>query len=128
MEDVADKLKRLAGRQTMRLTHYGRKSGKPYEVTIWFAVARDTVYLATANVNRQWVRNVKKTPRVKLTIGGEMFEGEARFLEGPAERERVTAMMKRKYWLFLPVFVIGQLLSVAGIMKDKTGAFEVRLA
>jgi deazaflavin-dependent oxidoreductase (nitroreductase family) len=128
MEDVSDKLKRLAGRHTVQLTHYGRKSGKPYKVTIWFAVGGDTVYLATANVNRQWVRNVKKTPRVKLTIGGETFEGDARFLEGPAERERVTAMMRRKYWLFLPVFVIGQFLAAIGIMKDKTGAFEVRLA
>jgi len=72
-----ERLDSVAKRQTVRLTHYGRKSGKPYEVTIWFAVDGDHVYVGTANVNRQWVRNVQKTPQVKLTIGGEMFEGGA---------------------------------------------------
>ncbi len=32
------RLKQLAGKQTLILTHYGRKSGKPYEVKIWFVV------------------------------------------------------------------------------------------
>lgn len=46
------RLKAVAGRQTLTLTHYGRTSGKPYDVTIWFAVAGDksprsvTVYRA----------------------------------------------------------------------------------
>ena len=43
------RLKRVAGRQTTTLTHYGRKSGKPYEVTIWFVLKGDKVYLGTAN-------------------------------------------------------------------------------
>jgi hypothetical protein len=59
---VTERLKRIAGRQTLRLTHYGRKSGKPYEVTIWFAVDGDRLYLLTANVTRQWVRNALPTP------------------------------------------------------------------
>src|SRR5271167_4426359 len=36
--DVLNRLRRVAGRQTLTLTHYGRKSGKPYEVTIWFVL------------------------------------------------------------------------------------------
>jgi hypothetical protein len=40
------RLKAVAGRQTLTLTHYGRKSGKPYDVTIWFAVEGDKVYTA----------------------------------------------------------------------------------
>jgi deazaflavin-dependent oxidoreductase (nitroreductase family) len=91
-----ERLDSVAKRQTVRLTHYGRKSGKPYEVTIWFAVDGDHVYVGTANVNRQWVRNVQKTPQVKLTIGGEMFEGAARFLTGRAEHERAKSIMGRK--------------------------------
>src|ERR1700730_2284945 len=65
------RLKAVAGRQTLTLTHYGRKSGKPYNVTIWFAVEGDKVYIGTANVNRQWVRNVQKKPRIRLAVGGE---------------------------------------------------------
>ena len=29
------RLRRVAGKQTTRLTLYGRKAGKPHEVTIW---------------------------------------------------------------------------------------------
>jgi len=51
---VADRLAQVANASTLRLTHYGRRSGKPYEVTIWFMVEGETVYFATANRKRQW--------------------------------------------------------------------------
>jgi len=75
------RLKRLAGRSTLILTHYGRKSGKPYEVTIWFVVDGDKVFIGTADVRHQWIKNVQKNPRIKLSVGGEKFEAEARFLD-----------------------------------------------
>src|ERR1035441_8928863 len=65
--NVLTRLNRVAARQTVTLTHYGRKSGKPCDVTIRFVVEDDKVYIGTANVNRQWVRNVQKTPQVKLS-------------------------------------------------------------
>ena len=122
------RLKAVAARQTLTLTHYGRKSGKPYDVTIWFVVDGDKVYIGTANVNRQWVRNVQKTPRVKLSIGAETFDGTARFLADRAEHERAMAMVRRKYWMFWPVIAVGRILTAIGVMRDKTGAFEVVLA
>src|ERR1700686_3367773 len=97
------RLKAVAGRRTLTLTHYGRKSGKPYDVTIWFAVEDDKVYIGTANVNRQWVRNVRKTPRIRLAVGGEKFEGEAHFLAESTERERAMAAIRRKYWMYRPL-------------------------
>ena len=45
------RLKRVAGKQTMTLTHYGRKTWKPHEVTIWFVLDDDKLYIGTANVN-----------------------------------------------------------------------------
>jgi deazaflavin-dependent oxidoreductase (nitroreductase family) len=122
------RLKAVTGRQTLTLTHYGRKSEKPYDVTIWFAVEGDKVYIGTANVNRQWVRNVQKTPRIRLAVGGERFEGEARFLAERAERERAMAAIRRKYWMYRPLIALGQILTAIGVMRDKTGAFEVVLA
>jgi deazaflavin-dependent oxidoreductase (nitroreductase family) len=124
---LSERLKRVAGRQTLRLTHYGRKSGQPFEVTIWFVARGDKVYLGTANVSRQWVRNVKKNPRVVLSIGAEKFEGNARFLEDAAERDRAMAMVRRKYWVFLPMIAFAQFLAALGILKNVTGAFEVTL-
>jgi len=111
----------------VKLTHYGRKSGKPYDVTIWFVVEGDRVYLGTANVNRQWVRNVQKTPTVHLLIGSEHFEGQARFITDPVEHQRTTARMRRKYWMYWPVFAVVQVLKPLGLVKDQTGSFEVIL-
>lgn len=121
------RLNRVARRSTVRLTHYGRKSGKAYEVTIWFMVDGDKVYLGTANVGRQWVRNVKKTPRVRLSIGGEVFDGEARFLTDLAELQHVKALMRRKYWIYRPASAVSRLLESLGLLRDRTGAFEVTL-
>ena len=121
------RLKRLAGKQTVVLTHYGRKSGKPYEVKIWFVVEGDRVFIGTANVQRQWVQNVQKNPRIKLSVGGEKFEAEARFLVDPAERDRALAAMGRKYWMYSPIFILGKMLTALGLMRNTTGAFEVEL-
>ncbi len=121
------RLKRLAVKSTLVLTHYGRKSGKPYEVTIWFVVDGDRVFIGTANVERQWVRNVQKNPRIKLAVGGEKFEAEARFLADPAERDRALSAMGRKYWMYSPIFALGKMLIAIGLMRNRTGAFEVTL-
>ena len=125
---AVERLKRVAGKHTLKLTHYGRKTGKPYGVTIWFIGDRDKIYLTTGNVNRQWVKNVKQTPRVRLSVGGETFDGEARFLDDPAERDRVMSMAMRKYWMFLPMIAVWRLLAALGIVQFATGAFEVRLS
>jgi len=121
------RLRRVAGKQTTRLTHYGRKTGKPHEVTIWFVLDGDRLYIGTANVKRQWVRNVQKTTQVRLSIGGENFEGNARFLTDRAEHERAMAAIRRKYWMFRPIIELGRALSAIGLMRDNTGSFEVAL-
>ena len=122
------RLRQVAGKQTTRLTHYGRKTGKPHEVTIWFVLDGDRLYIGTANVNRQWVQNVQKTPQVKLSIAGENVEGTARLLTDCAKHERAMAAIRRKYWMFRPIIELGRFLAAIGLMRDKTGSFEVLLA
>jgi deazaflavin-dependent oxidoreductase (nitroreductase family) len=122
------RLRRVAGKQTTRLTHYGRKTGKPHEVTIWFVLDRDRLYIGTANVNRQWVRNVQKTPKISLHIGNEKFEGNARFLADRAEHECAMAAIRRKYWMFRPIIALGRFFTAIGLMRDHSGSFEVTLA
>ena len=122
------RLRLVAGKQTTRLTHYGRKTGKPYEVTIWFVLDGDRLYIGTANVKRQWVQNVQKTPQVKLSMGGENFTGTARFLTDRTEHERAMAAVRRKYWMFRPIIELGRVVSAMGLMHDNTGSFEVLLA
>jgi len=125
--DALARLKRIAGRSTLILTHYGRKSGKPHEVKIWFVVDGDKVFIGTADVRHQWVKNVQKNPRIKLFVGGEKLEAEARFLDDAAERDRALAAAGRKYWMYSPVFALGKMLIALGLMRNWTGAFEVTL-
>jgi len=119
------RLKQVEKKQTTRLTHYGRKTGNPHEVTIWFVLDGDRLYIGTANVNRQWVRNVQKTPTVKLSIGAEAFSGTARFLSDRAEHERAMAAIRRKYWMVRPIIELGRLLNKMGLMRDNSGSLEV---
>ena len=104
MESTAlARLRRVSTKQTTRLIHYGRKTGKPHQVTIWFVLDGDRLYIGTANVNRQWVRNVQKTPMIRLSVAGDTFDGAARFLTDRAEHERAMAAIRRKYWIVPPI-------------------------
>jgi deazaflavin-dependent oxidoreductase (nitroreductase family) len=123
-----ERLRRAGDRQTLRLTHYGRKTGRPYEVTIWYMVDADKLYLATFNQNRNWVRNVKSRPAISLRIGEEVFNGDVREITDPQEREKVRALVDRKYWFTIPLLRLGQLLSAIGITNDNSTAFEVILS
>jgi deazaflavin-dependent oxidoreductase (nitroreductase family) len=125
--DVLNRLGPVAARQTLTLTHCGRKTGKLYEVTIWFVLGGDRFYIGTANVKRQWVRNVQKTPQIKLSIGSEKFEGTARFLTDHNEHERAMAAIRRKYWIYAPIVALGRILTAIKVMRDNTGSFEVTL-
>lgn len=99
---VDERLARVAKRQTLRLTHHGRKTGKAYEVTIWFLVDGATVYLVTMNMKRQWTRNVQARPDVALTVTGEAFSGQVTVVSDADEMAKVMALVKRKYWFVRP--------------------------
>ena len=96
---ITDRLASAANRSTLRLTHRGRKSGKAYEVTIWFVVDGDAMYLTTMNRGRQWVRNVVHTPLVALQIGPEGFTGAVEPVTGEHEQRRVYDLLVGKYWV-----------------------------
>jgi len=53
----------VAGKQRFSLTRYGCKSGKAREVTIWFVVHGERIYVGTTNVTPLWERSVQKTPK-----------------------------------------------------------------
>ena len=118
-ENVALRLSELASKSTLVLTHYGRKTGKPYDVKIWFVVNGATIYLETLNVERQWVRNVSKNPQVELLIGGQKFTGKVTRITDPEERERGEELRARKYLVF-------RVLRRLGLLR-RGGTFRVDL-
>ena len=121
---LAQRLARIANSSTLQLTHYGRKSGKPYEVTIWFLVEGDTIFLVTANMDRQWTRNVQKRHKVGLHFGAETLEGTVTRITDADERAHVNELVKQKYWYVRPLL---WLMDTFGL-SDRGGAFRVRLA
>lgn len=123
-----ERLRQIGDKQTLRLTHYGRKTGRPYEVTIWYLVDDDRLYLASANAARNWVRNVKVRPAVSLRIGDELFNGNVRAITDPQEHEKVSGLVERKYWYVTPILRLARFLASMGIIRDNSAAFEVVLA
>ena len=68
MADLPARLAAIKDRGTLRITTRGRRTGKPHTVTIWFVVDGATLYLATLNAKRDWVRNLRKTPDAALEV------------------------------------------------------------
>ena len=115
---IAGRIARVASRSTCRLTHYGRKTGRPHQVTIWFLPDGDHIYLSTMNMQRHWTRNVQANPRVVLQIDDERLAGTARQVTAADEMAHVARLMKRKYLLSRPYL---------WIKKGPDGAFRVDL-
>ena len=122
-KSLAERLARVASTSTLQLTHYGRKSGKPYAVTIWFMVDGDIIYLATASMDRQWTRNVRVRPTVELRVDGQTFEGTVKVITDAKQRKHVTELVKQKYWYVRPLLWLIEKLG----LPDRSGAFRVKL-
>ena len=118
MPDLPALLASLDRTKTVLLTHYGRKSGKPYEVRIWFTVDGDHVNLQTMNVERQWVRNVTANGKVALQIGSTVLDGTATPVAEAADMARVAELMGKKYLVARPYL---------WLKKRPDGAFHVKV-
>ena len=125
-----ERLRKAGDRQTLKLTHYGRKSGRPYDVTIWYLVdnENDRLYLVSANADRNWVRNVKARPAISLRVGDQVFNGDVRAITDKQEHDKVNGLTMRKYWYVAPMLRMGQFLMSMGMIRDNSAAFEVILA
>jgi len=99
MADLAARLAALKDRSTLRITTRGRRTGKPHTVPIWFVADGTSLYLATLNAKRDWVRNLRKTPDVALEVGELRVRGRARVVTDPAFEGRIRDLLARKYWM-----------------------------
>jgi deazaflavin-dependent oxidoreductase (nitroreductase family) len=107
-DETSARLARLNGALTVVLTHRGRRTGKPYDVRIWFLADGDHLYLVTMNMDRQWVQNVQVKPKVSLRIKNEILQGEVAVVSDASEMKRVVGLMKKKYPIALPYLWLKQ--------------------
>ena|ERR1051325_9213725 len=97
--DLLTRLGAVADRGTLRITTRGRRTGKPHTVTIWFVVDGRTIFLGTLNADRDWVRNVQKSPEVTLEVEGLRLRGRASVIADTALERRVRDLLAQKYWM-----------------------------
>ena len=93
-------LRTLAGESYCYLTTMGRVTGRPHEVEMWFGVgpAGQTLYMLAGGGDRtDWVKNLRRDPKVTVRIAGERVKGRARVVENPEEDELARGLLVRKY-------------------------------
>ena len=73
------------------LTTTGWKSGRPHEIEIWFAIRERTLYLLSGGgEGADWVKNIRKRPRVKVRISSRTTTATARLIR-PSTTEDTAA-------------------------------------
>jgi deazaflavin-dependent oxidoreductase (nitroreductase family) len=100
--ETTARLARVRRAFSVVLTHHGRKTGRPYDVRVWFMADGSKVYLTTVNMDRQWARNLRARPEVSLRIKDCAFQGFASVVSPGDEMDRVVALMKGKYPIVIP--------------------------
>jgi deazaflavin-dependent oxidoreductase (nitroreductase family) len=89
---------RLANEDFCYLTTIGRKTGKPHTIEIWFARENDNLYLLSGGGDAaDWVRNLRKTPSVRVRIGSRTVAANARAVTAPAEDALARRLLDEKY-------------------------------
>ena len=80
------------------ITTFGRRTGKPHTIEIWFGVIDGTMYLISGNgPGADWYRNALANPEVGVDLAGHAFTAQARAVTDPEERRRVGDVMGEKY-------------------------------
>jgi deazaflavin-dependent oxidoreductase (nitroreductase family) len=80
------------------VTTTGRTSGNPHTIEIWFAVHEGLVYLLAGGGDQSdWVRNIRREPRVGVRLGHDDMICRARVVEDPDEDALARRLLLEKY-------------------------------
>ena len=87
--------------RVLYLTTVGRRTGLPREIEIWFVICCERLYLfAETGEAANWVKNVRRNPKVSVRIGEWRIDATARVLDRQSDRKlwnQVAAIANRKY-------------------------------
>jgi deazaflavin-dependent oxidoreductase (nitroreductase family) len=79
------------------LTHFGRASGKPYHVKIWWVEVDGALWIGSLDASRAWVRNVRSGGRAEIDRGRGVEHILCEPVTAPAEIAKFRAAVKHKY-------------------------------
>lgn len=75
--------------QVVHLTTIGRTSGLLREIEIWFVESGGQLYVFSEFPHKtNWLKNLRRDPRVRIRMGEKSFEATARVLDPKADGER----------------------------------------
>ena len=91
-----------AHQREVRLTTYGRKSGRPHDVTIWIGTDGKRVYIRSGQgMRRHWPQNLVARKEGVLHVGNNAVEVKPRPVTDPSEARMVSALYRSKYGPFV---------------------------
>ena len=94
-------LQSIAHEQVLHLTTFGRTSGLPREIEVWFIVCGERFYLfAEKGEAARWVKNIRQNRNASVRIGGREIDATARVLDRQDDHElwcKVAAIADHKY-------------------------------
>jgi len=77
-----------ADREYLYLTTIGRITGQQREIEIWFVESKGKLYILAEHFHdAQWVKNIKRNPRVRIRLGARQFDATARVLDRERDQE-----------------------------------------
>lgn len=97
---TAARLGALGAEPYCYLTTFGRRSGRPHTIEIWFATDGASLYLISGGTDRSdWVRNLRADPRARVRVADSVLAVGARvpLTDPPVERERAVRLLHDKY-------------------------------
>ena len=88
LQQRLDRLSQVAGEEFGYLTTFGRKTGTPHEIEIWFAIAGGKLYMLSGGRDASdWVKNILANPEASMRIGDQAFAGMARIVTSATEED-----------------------------------------
>lgn len=90
----------------MLLRTTGRRTGRPREVALGYAILDGAVYCSAGfGARTQWYRNLLANPRVEVILGGGAFAGIAEPVTDPTELDRAWRALIRSLGVLGRTFV-----------------------
>ena len=105
IESVTDKY-------TLKLVTTGRKTSIKRVTTIWFGILDGRLYVSSGRGEcSDWVKNLKKSRRVKITIGDVTEQGIARIVQDPRIKQRLRELYWKKYHILMALAEFSKILT-----------------
>jgi deazaflavin-dependent oxidoreductase (nitroreductase family) len=95
-----DVLKAAAKEREVTLTTYGRKTGKPHEVTIWLSTDGQRLYIRSGQgLGRQWPQNFLARGEAVLRLGKQAVKVKPQLVTDPSQARATSDLYTKKYGL-----------------------------